>query len=111
MSGKIVIKYNNLPKLAAKLPEAVHEFVSKAAHDVEANAKAVVPVRTGALKNSITTEFTSPTRAVVAPHMDYAAYVEFGTRRQRAKPYMRPAAERVRPAFIEALRRLEERLQ
>jgi len=111
MAAKIVIKYNRLPQIAERLPEAVSAIVRKAAFDVEASAKAVVPVDTGKLKNSITSEFPSQTKAIVAPHTDYAAYVEYGTRKQRAKPYMRPAAEKVAPAFIEACKRLEERLK
>jgi len=108
---RIEIKYNNLPRIAERLPDAVSAIIRKAALDVEANAKAVVPVDTGKLKNSITSEFLSPTLVIVAPHTDYAVYVEFGTRRMRARPYMRPAAEKVAPAFMEAMRRLEERLK
>lgn len=111
MAAKIVIKYNRLPQIAERLPEAVGAIVRKAAFDVEANAKAVVPVDTGKLKNSISCEFPSQTKAIIAPHTDYAIFVEYGTRRQRAKPYMRPAAEKVRPVFLEACRRLEERLR
>lgn len=111
MAAKIVIKYNRLPQIAEHLPEAVSAIVRKAAFDVEANAKAVVPVDTGKLKNSISSEFPTPTRAIIAPHTEYAHFVEYGTRRQRAKPYMRPAAEKVKAAFFEACRRLEERLR
>ena len=110
MTARIVIKYNHLPQLAKRLPEVVGSLVRKAAYDIEAHAKSIVPVDTGKLKNSITSEFPSQTKAIVAPHTDYATYVEYGTRKQRAKPYMRPAAEKVAPAFIEACRRLEERL-
>lgn len=110
-STKIVIKYNNLPKIAAKLPDVANAIVRKAAFDVEGHAKTVVPVDTGKLKNSIATEFPSRTSAVIAPHTEYAIYVEYGTRRQRAKPYMRPAAEKVAPSFLEACQRLEEKLK
>lgn len=109
--SRIVIQYNRLGAIAARLPETVRKVVRQAAYDVETNAKAVVPVDTGKLKNSISCEFPSQTQAIIAPHTEYAAFVEYGTRRQRAKPYMRPAAERVAPAFIEACRRLEERLR
>ncbi len=102
---RIVIEYNNLPRIAAKLPEEVGAIVRKAAFDIEANAKAVVPVITGKLKNSISSEFPSQTKAIIAPHTEYAAFVEF------YKPYMRPAAEKVASAFIEACKRLEERLR
>jgi HK97 gp10 family phage protein len=112
---RIVIKYNNLPRIAEKLPEAVSAIIRKAAFDVEADAKSHLwkghGVDTGKLKSSITSEFPSSTKAIVAPHTDYAIYVEFGTRRMRAIPYMRPAAEKVAPAFMEAMRRLEERLR
>lgn len=111
MVGKIVIKYNDLPRIASQLPKAVGEIVRKAAFDVEANAKAVVPVKTGKLKNSITSEFPEQTKAIVAPRTEYDIYVEYGTRKMRARPYMRPAAEKVRPAFIGALKQLEKWLR
>lgn len=111
MSSRIVIKYNNFGKLASKLPQAVSLIVRKTAEDIEANAKTVVPVDTGKLKNSITSEFPSLTKAIVAPHTDYAAYVEYGTRKMRARPYMRPSAEVIAPVFIEACKRLEEKLR
>lgn len=108
---RVKVVYNNLPKIVKKLPEAVSAIVRKAAFDVEANAKAIVPVDTGTLKNSITSEFPTPTSAIIAPHTEYAGYVEYGTRKQRAQPYMRPAAEKVREAFLEACQRLEESLR
>lgn len=111
MAGKIKIVYNHLPQIAKKAPEAVSAIVRKAALDVEAHAKDVVPVDTRTLKNSIQSEFPSQTSAVIAPHTEYAHFVEYGTRKQRAQPYMRPAAEKVKQAFFEAMRHLEERLK
>lgn len=32
---------------------------------------------------------------IVGTNVEYAAYVEFGTSRQQAQPYLRPAAEKV----------------
>lgn len=52
----IVITHNRFPEIAAKLPVETDAAVRKAAHDVEGNAKARVPVDTGALKNSIYTK-------------------------------------------------------
>lgn len=108
---KIEIKYNKLPELARKIPDVTEQVVRKAAFDIEAYAKTVVPVDTGKLKNSITSEFPAVHSAIIAPHTEYAAFVEFGTRRMRARPYMRPAAERVAPSFIAALSKLEELLE
>lgn len=44
--------------------------------------------------------------AVVEPHTDYAAYVEFGTRKMTAKPYLKPAWEVQKEQFKRDMRRL-----
>lgn len=106
----IVITHNRFPVIAAALPVLTSAAVRKAALDVEAYAKTIVPVDTGALKNSITTEFEGDFSATVAPHTEYDVYVEFGTRHMSAQPYMTPAAEVVRPAFIDAMEQLLRRL-
>jgi HK97 gp10 family phage protein len=138
MAATIKIVYNNLPKLAKRFPEAVSAIVRKTALDVEANAKAIVPVDTGTLKNSIQMEMTSPTSAIVSAHAEYAEAVEYGTRPHvirpkskkalywpgashpvmmvshpgsRAKPFMRPAAEKVKQSFLAALQRLEDQVR
>ena len=66
-----------------------------AALAVEAEAKRLCPVRTGRLRASITTEKIDTAAYAVGTNVEYAPYVEFGTRKMRAKPYLRPAAERV----------------
>ncbi|MEM4406538.1 MAG: HK97 gp10 family phage protein [Candidatus Methanomethylicaceae archaeon] len=115
MAEKIIIKYNNFSKIAEKLPDIADSLVRKAAFDVEAHAKSQLwkghGVDTGRLKNSISCEFPSRAKAIVAPHTHYAHFVEFGTRRMRAIPYMRPAVEKVAPEFIKACQSLEERLK
>lgn len=106
----IEITFNRFPEIAAKLPVETSTVVRKTAFDVEAHAKTIVPVDTGALKNSITTEMDSSVSAIVAPHTEYAEYVEFGTYKMAAQPYMTPAAEAVRPGFEAAMKQLLERL-
>ena len=110
MSSTIRIEFNRFPEIAAKLPAETSAVVRKTAFDVEAHAKQVVPVDTGALKNSIATEMESDTSATIAPHTEYAAYVEFGTYKMAAQPYMTPAAEVNRPKFESAMRQLLNRL-
>ena len=52
----------------------------------------ICPRDTGTLSRSITLEMTDGgMTAEVAPHTNYAAYVEYGTRFMDAQPYMRPA--------------------
>lgn len=102
----VTIKSNRLGSIAAGLMPKARGAVQKAAFDVEARAKELVPVDTGALKNSIQSEMTGDLSAVVAVGMEYAPYVEYGTSRGAAQPYLTPAADMVRPGFEAAVKQL-----
>ena len=111
MTARVVveIKFDKLPELEGALLERATQAVLKAGYDIEGHAKSVVPVDTGNLKSSIATTFTSRLSALVGPRgVEYADDVEYGTERNnhRAQPYMRPAAERVRPEFIAAMEQI-----
>lgn len=57
-------------------------------------AKELVPVDTGTLKRSIHMEDVPGELAVaVGTDVPYAPFVEFGTSRQPAQPYLRPALD------------------
>lgn len=58
----------------------------------EGYAKRLCPVDTGRLRNSITHTHDDEA-AYIGTNVEYAPYVEFGTRRQTAQPFLRPAAE------------------
>lgn len=63
---------------------------------VQNRAKQLCPVDTGRLRSSITMTNTQQTSASVlsvrvGSAVNYARYVELGTRRMRARPYLRPA--------------------
>ncbi|MCO4568521.1 HK97-gp10 family putative phage morphogenesis protein [Streptococcus infantarius] len=76
---------------------------------IERMAKVKAPVDTGALKNSIfSTKAGNLTYKVTAPQ-HYAIYVEKGTRKMRAQPYLKPALDAERPKLISNLRKLYER--
>ena len=105
----VKIVFDKFPDIAKKAPGTTKAVVSKAAHDVEAHAKMVVPVDTGNLRNSIQTKLEAGGfRGIVATNVEYSIYVEYGTRRMGAQPYMVPAAEAVRPQFIEAMKKIAE---
>jgi HK97 gp10 family phage protein len=57
----------------------------------EKYAKQIVPVDTGRLRNSITHEVDGK-EVYVGSATEYAASVEYGTVKQKAQPYLRPAA-------------------
>ena len=57
----------------------------------ESYAKAICPVDTGNLRNSIT-HFQQGNDEYIGTPVEYAPYVELGTRKMKARPYLRPAA-------------------
>lgn len=135
MANEVVIEviYDRFPEIAAALPKVVSGIVRKAAFDLAAWAMATAPVDTGFLKSSIyvvTHESStyglgvtsppkdaylldevpqpeSPTEAIIAVGANYGVYQEFGTVHMGAQPYLTPAAEAIRPAFLAALESLE----
>lgn len=83
---------------------AVRE-VKRSALNVESGAKLRSPVDTGRLRGSITHDLSeSGLGAVIGTNVEYSPYVEFGTERQRAQPYLLPALEEERPRFYARLR-------
>lgn len=59
----------------------------------ETYAKQLCPVDTGRLRNSITHAQQDEDSEVIGTNVKYAPFVELGTKRQKAQPYLRPAAE------------------
>lgn len=95
----------DLGKAPAAVEEKVQRAIAKAAHDVEADAKAIVPVDTGFLKSSISTDIGHLT-AEVGPTADYGVYVEEGTSRMAPQPYLRPAFDRRKESLVQALEQI-----
>lgn len=61
---------------------------------VESSAKRGCPVDTGRLRSSLTRSLERDSRGLVAfvgTNVEYARYVEFGTRYTRAQSFLRPA--------------------
>lgn len=76
------------------------------AERVEKTMKRLVPVDTGRLRDSISINEVGKNRFEVGPSdwVEYAAYVEFGTRHTPAQPYVMPALERERSKFAQTVR-------
>lgn len=75
-----------LRELAAKIPVALEECGLVA----EGYAKRLCPVDTGNLRNSIT-HTQSGDAEYIGTNVEYGPYVEMGTTRTRAQPYLKPA--------------------
>lgn len=59
----------------------------------ESYAKSACPVDTGRLRNSITHQQESENVEVIGTNVSYSVYVELGTSKMSARPFLRPAAE------------------
>ena len=64
---------------------------------------------TGALVNSAYTKKVADADYETGFTAEYAAALEFGTAKIAPRPYLRPAVEAVRDAFIRAIKRIVER--
>ena len=99
----------DLEKGAAKVAKAAPLIVKKSALDIEATAKVNAPVDTGNLMGSITSDIEALS-AEIGPTASYGGFVEGGTSRMAAQPYMGPAFEKHVPAFEAALGKVAEKI-
>lgn len=89
-----------MAQFTSHVPQALTSLKDKKARALEiiggkaeTYAKQLCPVDTGNLRNSITHKQMDENTEVIGTNVEYAPYVELGTRRMRARAYLRPAAE------------------
>ena len=134
MSKNVTVEIDTrkLNDIIKKLPGNRDKAIRAVAFSIERKAKVKAPVDTGALRASIYTrtakgsyssneqmsgipevqsdaqrETLPPVRegeAVVGPSVNYGIHVEFGTRRQRAQPYLGPAVNSTAKELAEHLK-------
>lgn len=88
MSVKIV---DNTDEVLSRLAKAKQRGLRAIGLAAEGHAKDITPVDTGTLRNSITNT-TDENAAYIGTNVEYAPYVELGTVKMRARPYLKPAA-------------------
>ena len=59
----------------------------------ESYAQKLCPVKTNRLRSSITHKRYDENTEVIGTNVEYAPFVELGTVKMKARPYLRPAAE------------------
>lgn len=116
MSIEVKLDTKGLEALIKTSPEQVDTAVRATAFQVQGIAQMLSPVATGANRNSIYTKTSkgnvgSPGElgdilpavglgeAVIGPSMEYSFFLEFGTSRMAARPYLTPAAEQAQRLF------------
>src|SRR5699024_5479947 len=66
-------------------------------------------IDTGRLVNSLTVTRSGALTAEVLANVEYAAWLELGTRNMAARPFMTPGVEQERPKYERGLRELTRR--
>lgn len=89
----VEVQENNAEQVEAALDKAIAKALTMIGLKAEGNAKAICPVDTGRLRNSITNAIDTEANAVyIGTNVEYGPYVELGTSRRNPHPYLRPAA-------------------
>lgn len=60
--------------------KAANAVVREYAERIRTEAQTMAPVRTGALRQSISIHYDGPTKATIGPEVPYGAFQEFGTK-------------------------------
>jgi HK97 gp10 family phage protein len=98
------LKY--VKQMEKELESDVRRAVKESSYLMEAQAKALAPVRTNYLRSNIkTTIKDGGMSSEVISHAEYSLFVEFGTSKQEAQPYMMPSYFKARNHFENLLRR------
>ena len=84
---------NSLEKRVEKAIKAAEKELQLTALEIERDAKLNAPVDTGMLRASITST-GSGSEYEIGTNLEYAPFVEFGTRDMAAQPFLFPAFEK-----------------
>ena len=95
---------NYLRSIPLKLRQPVHNALQQGGELIADKARQIVPVRTGYLKSTIYSKVKGNWNIEVGAYAPYGGYVEYGTSRQRAQPYLRPAFYENRAKIVELVR-------
>lgn len=89
---------------AAATIEAAASAMKLTTGQVQATAKQVAPKRTGYMANNISVDQVKKTASSVTGTVnakaDYSSFVEFGTYKMSAQPFIRPAVSAAQSLFI-----------
>lgn len=93
ISGFVEVREDNREAIANAIDRALVAALEEVGLVAEGYAKRACPVDTGRLRNSITHIVDEGTRhVIIGTNVEYATYVELGTRHQKPQPFLKPAA-------------------
>lgn len=118
----VVVRNNRLPEITEALPGQVRQSAYQSAQAVQARARGLAPVDTGALRDSIAVEQDRSASGryteafAVSSPLEYAIFQEYGFHHWRSgafippQPFMTPASAQEWPPYqqrtVVALRKL-----
>ena len=109
LAVKVTIKTDRLR--GHKYKEALSNTIAYGADIIEKRSKQIVPVRTGFLRDSIR-KIVKKFKAIIGPTAIYGGWVEYGTWKMNAQPYMRPALDeakiKIRNYLKKAIKRINK---
>ena len=77
-------------EVSSEMKEAIQAALKEISEQAQSYATMLCPVDTSRLKNSIEADYDSDT-AYIGTNVEYAGYVELGTRKMKSQPFIRPA--------------------
>ena len=93
MAGGVSVRQDSTGQVIDGIDSAIGAALEEIGLLAENYAERKCPVDTGNLRGSITHEVDTGGDAVyIGTNVEYAPYVELGTSRQKAQPFLRPAA-------------------
>lgn len=99
------VKYTSYHKeVIAKIEQAIPRALEVVGGTAERHIKDITPVDTGRLWNSIAHEPIGNNAVGIGTDVEYAPYVEFGTYKMSAQPYLRPGIENYATEYMEIIK-------
>ena len=106
MAGGVTVEQDNTGQVIDGIDSAIGVALEEIGLLAENYAAEKCPVDTGNLRGSITYEVDAGGNAVyIGTNVEYAPCVELGTSRQKAQPFLRPAASEHGTQYRQVLRK------
>lgn len=109
MSVSVQLNLSRLHRIAARLfPDVIDQGAHDWAEAVSDRAKELAAVDTGEMRDKIHVEREEQGRYKVVAGAAHSIFVEYGTHKMAAQPFMTPASRQVRglPFFVSRLREM-----
>jgi HK97 gp10 family phage protein len=102
MAVNFIVVYNKIPMLIAAVEAQSRSYPKKVADAIAADARAYAPVATGALRSSISSATVKAGKeAEVVVGAEHGVYVEYGTYKMAAQPFLAPAVANHQEEFFD----------